>query len=159
MPIHQNNIKSLSAEDYRQIAREHARLERYLADLRETCQNLDNTLGCDTCGREKLASCHGRMHSFLHDLLDITGKHFVNEEAIMLSRPHVTEDYGYYRMHHQAHLQIMKALKGLVEQCGLLDRQGATDAAYRELFGKISVLFEEHDRAFDDPFIQSTRTA
>lgn len=159
MPIHQNSIKTLSAEDYRQIEWEHARLERYLADLHETCHNLNSQLGCDTCGSEKLASCHGRMHSFLHDLLDITGKHFVNEEKIMLSRPHVTEDYAYYREHHQAHLQIMKALKSITEQCGMLDRQGATAEAYRELFGQISALFEEHSRAFDDPFIQSTRTA
>lgn len=159
MPIHQNNIKALSDADYQQIKLEHERLERYLADLRETCCNLDNEIGCDGCGSEKLASCHGRMHSFLHDLLDITGKHFVNEEKIMLSRPHVNEDYAYYRMHHQAHLQIMKALKSVAEQCGKLDREGATAAAYRELFGKISVLFDEHSRSFDDPFIQSTLTA
>lgn len=159
MPIHQNNIKTLSAADYHQIEREHERLERYLADLRETCWNLDTGLGCDSCGSEKLASCHGRMHSFLHDVLDITGKHFLNEETIMLSRPHVSEDYAYYRAHHQAHLQVMRALKATVEQCALLDRQHNTVSAYRELYGKISALFEEHSRAFDDPFIQSTHAA
>jgi hemerythrin len=159
MPIHPDNIKALSAEDYRQIELEHARLERFLEDLHDTCHHLDSQLGCEHCGSEKLASCHGRMHSFLHDLLDITGKHFLNEENIMLSRPHVTEDYAYYRVHHQAHLKIMQALRSITDQCAALDREGATADAYRALSGKISALFEEHNRAFDDPFIQSTRAA
>jgi len=159
MSTHQSNIKALSNENYQQIELEHARLERYLADLRDTCHYLDSELSCDSCSREKLASCNGRIYSFMHDLLDITGKHFQNEETIMLSRPHVNEDYSYYRTHHQEHLQIMKALKALAEQCGELYQQGATAAAYRELYGKISALFDEHSLAFDDPFIESTRAA
>lgn len=155
MSSHVQNIKGISADDYKLIREEHERLDRFLQDLRDTCCNLDNQLDCNSCSREKFASCHGRMYSFLYDLLDITDKHFYNEESIMLSRPHISEEYEYFRLHRQAHFNIMRSLKSIVDDCASLDERGITAEGYRQLYEKISTLFEEHGRLFDDPFIQS----
>jgi hemerythrin len=154
--IHVQAINKLSPADYRMIEEEHARLRRFLKDLQDTCCNLGNALDCGRCPGEKNASCRGHLPSFFYDLLDLAGKHFFHEESIMLGRPHVTEDYEYFRRHQQAHLSVMQELNAIVEQCNSLNKQGETAESYRQLYNRLSQLFEEHDRSFDDPFIQST---
>jgi hemerythrin len=154
--VHGQAIKSLSPDDYLLIEKEHSRLERYLKDLRDTCCNMENQLNCQSCSSEKSASCRGQLPSYFYDLNDLVGKHFYNEESIMLSRPNITEDYGYFRNHRQAHLSVMRELQEIVGKCALLARQGHTADAYRQLYRDISNVLDEHDRSFDDPFIQST---
>lgn len=147
---------SLTTDDYILIEEEHEQLDKFLSDLRETCCNLDNQLDCKTCDREKVASCRGRFPSFLYRLLETTGTHYNHEETIMLSRSHVTEKYEYFRAHRQAHIAIIKEIKAIVDECDALEQQALTAEGYRQLYQKISKLFEEHERAFDSPFIQST---
>jgi hemerythrin len=157
MVIHVQAIKKLAAADYLLIEKEHALLERFLGDLRDTCCNLDNLLNCQSCGNEKLASCRGRWPSFAHDIVELAGKHFYHEESIMLGRQHVTEEYEYFRIHHQAHVDVMQKLYALLDECSLLDEQGNTDESYRQFYKQLTDLLEEHDHCFDDPFIQSTK--
>jgi len=158
MVIHVQAIKNLSPEDYLLIEKEHSRLRWFLCDLHETCCNLGNQLSCQSCTTVKSASCRGRLPSFFHDLIDLAGKHFYHEESIMLGRPNVTEDYGYFRSHRQAHEKIMYELHSIVAECASLTNQGNTAESYRQLYKRVLNLFEEHDRSFDDPFIQSTIT-
>ena len=148
---------SLAVADYHQIEKEHQQLDRFLSDLRDTCCNLDNALTCTTCTKEKLASCRGRFSSFIYRLLEITGTHYHHEESIMLSRSHVTETYEYFRAHHQAHTDIIDELKILADACATLNQQNSTAEGYRLLYSQISYLFEEHERNFDTPFIESTQ--
>lgn len=150
------SIKSLTPDDYVVLEKEHARLERFLSDIEDTCWHLDNKLNCHGCGSLKFASCYGRLPSFLHDLSEITNKHFAHEESIMLARPHVTEDYEYFRAHRQAHIDIMVALRQIAGECTTLLNQGVIADGYRQLHQKVSHLFEDHEQAFDDPFIRST---
>ena len=157
MTIHDRAIKSLTPADYHLIETEHLRLKKFLNDLRETCCNLDNLLGCETCSGEKLASCRGRLPSFFVDIIDLIDKHFQHEEAIMLSRPHVTEDYAFYRLHNQAHAKILLELNAIIRRCHTINKRENTADAYRQFYNSLAQLFEEHDRAFDDPFIQSTK--
>ena len=157
MAIHDQAIRKLASADYLLIEEEHARLDRLLHDLRDTCCNLDNLLNCEGCGNEKLASCRGRLPSFAHDIIDLTSKHFYHEESIMLSRPHVTEEYEYFRVHHQAHVDLMQKLYALLGECSSLDGQGSSAEGFRQFYKRLSGLLEEHDRCFDDPFIQSTK--
>ena len=156
MVIHVQAIKNLTPADYLLIEKEHERLKRLLQDLHDTSCNLDNLLSCQSCSKEQLASCRGHLPSFFHDLINLAGKHFYHEESIMLSRPGVTEEYEYFRNHRQAHTNIMRELNSIISECSSLDKMGKTDESYRQLFKKVSDLFEEHDRSFDDPFIQST---
>ena len=149
-------IKNLAPADYFLIEEEHERLKSLLHDLHDTSCNLDNMLSCQSCSREKFASCRGHLPSFFHDLIDVAGKHFYHEESIMLSRPNVTEDYEYFRNHRQAHANIMRELDVIVSECSSLDKMEKTDESYRQFYKRLSDLFEEHDRSFDDPFIQST---
>ncbi len=157
MVIHRQAVKNLTPADYLLIEKEHTQLEKFLHDIRDTCCNLDNALTCQSCSAGKLASCRGLLPSYLHDVIDLAEKHFDHEEAIMLSRPHVTEDYGYFRTHHQAHEDILKKLIALRGESLSLDGQGRTDEGYRQFYKKLSDILEEHDRSFDDPFIQSTK--
>lgn len=159
MVIHASAIKSLAPGDYAVIEDEHSRLHKFLSNLYTTCCNIDNHLPCDSCTGEKHASCKGHLPSFFYDLLDLCGKHFFHEESIMLGRPHVTEEYEYFRLHRQAHQKIMRDLNRLVIECGSLGKQGNVAQSYRHLHKEISDLFEEHDRAFDDPFILSTTSS
>lgn len=160
MLIHDQAIRELVPADYLVIEKEHALLERFLSDLRDACacSNLDNLSDCQSCDNGKKASCQGRLPSFLFYVIDLAAKHFDHEETIMLSRPHVTEDYEYFSIHRQAHADIMQKLHALVEECFSLGNQSNIAEIYRQFHKKLSDLFEEHDRSFDDPFIQSTKT-
>ncbi len=158
MLVHNKAINKLAPADYLVIEKEHKSLEKYLSDLREACacSSLDKISNCQTCDHEKQTSCLGRLPSFLFHIIDLASVHFDHEETIMLSRPHVTEHYEYFRAHHQAHVDILHNLQALVDECLSLRNQGNTPEIYRQFFEKISYMFEEHDRVFDDPFIEST---
>ena len=159
MSIHVEAIKTLSAADYRIIEKEHQLLEKFLSDLRDacSCSKQENLPDCSRCDHEKQTSCQGRLPSFLYYVIDLAADHFDHEEAIMLSRPHVTEDYEYFRTHKLAHAEIMQKLNDLVDECFASDRESNTAEIYIQFYGKLSNMFEEHDRSFDDPFILSTK--
>lgn len=158
MVIHLQAIKHLNPDDYIQIENDHLRIQKYVTDLRNICCNLTNNHDCQSCSREKRGSCGGLLPSFFYDLIGLVGRHFSNEESIMLSRPHVTEDYEYFHKHRKAHYDIMHQLEGVVSESSSLCNQGSMADSYRHLHSRILHLFEEHDRSFDDPFIQSILT-
>jgi len=155
--IHVQVIKKLALADYLHIEEEHPRLERLLHGLQETCCNLDNLLSCQGCDSGKLASCRGRLPSYIHDLIDLVDMHFYHEESIMLSRPQVKAGYEHFRLHRQAHANIMRELNSMVSEYSSVDKLEKKYESYRKFYKKLSDLFEEHDRCFDDPFIQSTK--
>lgn len=146
----------LTPEDYRKIAQDHARLHELATDLEDTCCNLKNGLDCSGCGAARQASCRGRLPSFCFAILELSSRHFQCEELIMLSRPNVTEDSTYYRSHHSAHQNIIARLNRLANQSYAMGKSGQLAEAYRALHADFMRVLEEHDRTFDDPFIQST---
>lgn len=157
MTIHQQAIKNLAHPDYPLIESEHKRLEIFLHDLRDTCDQLDSSLSCHGCGSEKFASCKGRVPSFFLDLMDLIDKHFYHEETIMLRR-HGDKTDEHFDNHCLAHTQIMQKLNVIIKDCYSIHKQGATADGYRQFFKKISSIFEAHSREYDAPFIQSTIT-
>ena len=157
MAIHVQAISKLAPADYLLIEEEHNRLGMLLRDLHGTCCNLDNLLNCHGCDSAKLASCRGRLPSYIHDLIDLVDMHFYHEESIMLGRPQVTVGNEYFRIHKQAHDNIMQELKSIAGECNSLAKLERIAEGYRHLYKKLSDLFEEHDRCFDDPFFQSTK--
>ncbi len=160
MSIHRQAIKKLASADYLVIEKEHTLLEKYLADLRDacTCSNTENLPDCQLCDQEKQASCQGRLASFLFAIVDLAHRHFANEEAIMLSRPHITTEYKYFRIHKQAHADIMQKLYALSDECLSLRNQDNIAKVFSRFHKTLSDLFTEHDSNFDDPFIESTIT-
>jgi len=159
MAVHIQAIKALAPADYLLIEREHVLLKNFLSDLRKACacSNLDTMPDCKRCDHEMQTSCQGRLPSFLHYLIELATNHFEHEEAIMLSRPHVTEDYEYFRIHQRAHVEIMQKLSALVDECFALDEDDNPAEVYIRFYEQLSAIFEEHDQAFDDPFILSTK--
>lgn len=160
MLIHNKAINLLSPADYLIIEKEHKLLEKYLSDLGDacSCSHLETLPDCQSCDHGKQTSCQGRLPSFLFHIIDLANEHFDHEETIMLSRPHVTVEYEYFRIHHQAHLDIIQKLQALVDECLSLRNQVSPAEIYRKFHEKISTMFEEHDQVFDDPFIESTKT-
>ena len=69
----------------------------------------------------------------------------------------VTDEYDDFRIHQQAHNSILHELNTKVSQCASLDAMGDTAEAYRQLYKRMSELFEEHARLLDGPFIESTK--
>ena len=158
MAVHNKAINKLSPADYAMINGEHKQLEKYLADLRDACVCSQlAAVNMPVCIKEQQTSCQGRMPSFLFHIIELAGRHFDHEEAIMLSRPHVTENYEYFRIHRQAHLDIMQSLHGLAETYSSATKKTNTAEVYRLFHEKIASLFGEHDRLFDDPFVESTQ--
>lgn len=159
MLVHNRAIKALAPADYLVIENEHKLLEKYLANLQDACvcSNPDQLPDCPHCDHEMQASCQGRLPSFLFHIIDLAGKHFDHEETIMLSRPHVTQDYAYFRAHQQAHAQVMMQLNALSDQCLKLRNKSNTPDIYSQFYEKLTKIFDQHDRDFDDPFIASTK--
>jgi hemerythrin len=160
MSVHVEAIKALAAADYDVIEKEHQLLQKFLSDLGDACvcSKQDTLPDCNRCDHEKQTSCQGRLPSFLYYVIDLAADHFDHEEAIMLSRPHVTEDYEYFRAHKLAHAEIMQKLNDLVDECFASDRESNTAEIYIQFYEELSKIFEEHDQSFDDPFILSTKT-
>lgn len=158
MLVHGQAIKELAPADYLMIKNEHKLLEKYLDNLRDACacSNLGKPPESQRCMQEQQTSCQGRLPSFLFHIIDLAGKHFDHEETIMLSRPHVTRDYEYFRIHQQAHADVMRKLNALSDECLLLRDKHNTAEIYKQFHEKLSSIFNEHDRNFDDPFIEST---
>lgn len=150
-------VKKLTPEEFKLIENEHLRLHNSLENLRNTCRNLDNQRSCENCTREQIATCQGRLVSFSHNIINITTNHFNHEESIMLRLSLVTQEYGDFRSHQQAHNSILDELNAKVKQCALLDAHGNTSEAYRQLHKKMSELFEEHVLLLDGPFIKSAQ--
>lgn len=159
MSLHDQAVKNLEAEDYLLIEKEHAQLEQFLADLATACAcaQLAMPNAHSICNTEQQASCQGRLASYLFYVIDLAAKHFDHEEEIMLSRPHVTEDYEYFRLHRLAHVEILQNLNDLVDKCFALGKLGDTAVIYQQFHRELSDMFAAHDRAFDDPFIASTQ--
>jgi hypothetical protein len=157
--LHNKAIKELPIEDYLIIEKEHQLLEKYLNNLRDACicSNLEKLPDCKTCDGEKQSSCLGRLPSFLFHIIELAGMHFNDEETIMLSRPNVTSQNEYFRVHQLAHADIMHKLNELVENCLSMRSNHNVADTYVKFYEKTSNLFEEHDRLFDNPFIESTK--
>ncbi len=157
MDINGLEVKQLAPAEYKLIEDEHLRLHDTLKNLRDTCCNLDNQGSCQSCSREQLATCRGRLVSFCYNIINIATNHFNHEESIMRRLSLVTHKYEDFRIHQQVHNNILNELNAKVSQCALLDAQGKTSEAYRQLYKRMSELFEEHARLLDEPFIKSTR--
>lgn len=159
MSIHREAIRALSPADYLLIEEEHLLLEKFLCDLRDACacSKVEQVSVCGRCDHEQQTSCQGRLPSFLHYVIDLAASHFEHEEAIMLNRPNVTENYEYFRAHKLAHAEIMQQLNDLVDECFALDQEADTARIYAQFYQRLADMFEAHDRAFDDPFILSTK--
>jgi hemerythrin len=160
MPVHNKAIQELAPEDYLLIEKEHNQLEKYLINLRDACacSTNENPADCQLCDHEKKVLCLGRLPSFLFCIIEFATKHFEHEEAIMLNRPHVSNNDPYFRAHQQAHFDIVLKLQALVDECLSLKKEGNIPEIYRYFYDNIAEMFESHDRLFDNPFIQSTQS-
>lgn len=151
-------ISGLSAEDHRLIEDEHARLERFLHDLRDTCKEFCTQNDCQGCERERIASCRGRLTSFFYDFLDLVAEHFENEEKIMRGSLLAMEDSPYYRQHQEEHASLMREMRTLMQESAALSEQGNTAQAIRQLYSRVTARFGEHARLYDTPFLRAAQS-
>ncbi len=142
-----------SADDRLLIDAEHARLEQFLKDLRDTCENFGASGNCYGCSRVQVATCQGRLTSFFFDFLDLISEHFDNEERIMLDTLPPSEQDGYFLRHQAAHARLTREVREFMRESAVFSNQGNPSEAIRRLERKISELFGHHAHAFDDIFL------
>lgn len=148
-------ITKINEDDYALLEAEHERLNQYLLDLEDTCAHLSGLRDCGLCDPEIASACAGRMPSFLHDLLDMTEKHFFHEEAIMIEMLNHDNNNEHLKTHRRAHMQILQATHQVIGEANTLNRQGETAQAYRLLFTTMTKLLNEHTSIFDMPFVEA----
>lgn len=136
--------------DKLRIEEEHTHLERYLKDLVDACTELASMNECAACGREKGASCKGRLSSFQFDFLDLVAEHIENEENIMRNHIESPEDSHYFRLHQVEHVRLMDELRNkLMHESSILNKQGKTAEAIRMLHTKLTEIFKDHCEDYD----------
>lgn len=150
------NFSVLSAADRRLIEDEHARLEHFLDDLRDTCHEFVTNQTCQFCDRARMACCKGRLNSFFHDFQDLVAQHFDNEETILRHLVPTLQEEEYFIRHQQAHERLMVEVREALRQSLALNGQGETAEAIRLLYRRIAAMFGEHARNFDDTFLYPT---
>ena len=153
--LHLEHISGeLSATDRQLIDGEHERLEQFLNDLRDTCENFGADGNCHACNRSQVATCKGRLTSFFYDFLDLVSQHFDNEETIIVGHLKAADEDEYFRRHHAEHARLMAELKILMRESSLQSHQDNPSAAIRGLEHKIAEMFGTHAHAFDGPFLR-----
>ena len=152
------DFRELTTVERQLIEDEHTHLERFLRDLRDTCCEFYSLKGCQGCGREKIASCQGRLISFEHVFLDFVIEHFGNEEKIMseISRPQDTNEY--FRLHQQEHDRLLQEMESLMHKLSTKSKQGHTAVAIREFHYRVAELFGKHAHTFDDFFLHQPKS-
>ncbi len=133
---------------------EHARLECLLRGLREACCEFDRLKECQSCDKEQIASCQGRLVSFSHDFLDFVIEHFENEERIMTAILGAEDSDRYFHPHQKAHVRLVREMERPMSELSRMSKQGNTAAAIGELYGLTEEMFSEHARACDDALMQ-----
>lgn len=151
-----NHISSeLAAVDRLLIDEEHARLEQFLNDLCDTCDNFSAQGECYGCSRAQVATCQGRLASFFYDFLDLVAEHFEHEETIMRGIMTTTEDERHFLLHQAEHARLMSEVKSLMRESSAISRQGNPSEAMRRLDRMIAEMFGVHAHIFDVPFLQA----
>lgn len=152
-----NDVRELSVAEHRLIVDEHARLDKFLRGLRETCCEFDSLKECQGCDRGKIASCQGRLISFEHVFLDLVIEHFKNEEKIMSEIFRTQDTNERFRLHQQEHDKLLREMESLMRRLSTESERGHTAVAIREFYHRVTELFGEHVRTFDDPYMRQPK--
>lgn len=153
-------IKLLAPIDLIEIEREHAELSSFLHELRSACacSKFNRLNNCDFCDHEKTSSCQGRLSSFMFYGLYLVDKHFDHEETIILNTLHVTKKNELFRLHQQAHDEILQKLITGTNEWSSVASSKNTPLIYSQFYKVFDNLLKEHDHKFDAPFVQFTNS-
>jgi|GEM_PF-4759181 len=147
---HGEFVYKRDSDNFVQLHEEHKRIFNLLDDLAATCVHLDDELSCADCSRAQHGVCHGRLPSFLHDLIDLCAVHFYREECLIEQELIDSSIHAALKTHHKAHIVLLRRISQLSMSVSALHRQHMTDQAYRDFSHEISALLEEHDQQFDN---------
>lgn len=147
---------SLDPADRALIDAEHARLERFMLDLRDTCENFGANGDCYQCSKGQVATCQGRVTSFLYDFMDLIAEHVENEEAIMRHTLADADNDTHFQAHQAEHARILRDVRELMRVSSVHATRGNPSASIHLLFMKISEMFGDHARRFDGEFLGHT---
>jgi hemerythrin len=147
----------LSRDERLMIDEEHARLEQFLEDLHDTCENFLLQGNCFGCTRTQVATCQGRLSSFFFDFIDLVDAHFDTEEKIMLGSLKASSEDAYFKKHQAEHVRLVNEVRNLMRESSKFSQQGNPSEAIRRLESKLDELFGVHSHEFDAPFLQATQ--
>ncbi len=148
---------NISATDRLLLDEEHARLEQFMNDMSDICENFFLHGNCLACNRSQVATCQGRLTSFFYDFLDLVAEHFENEENILRSSLTGGDGDERFFQHKNEHARLMHEINDLMRESLLLSHQGNPSAAIRRLDQKITEMFGAHANVFDAPILLLTQ--
>lgn len=149
-PLDQDH-KMITEDGLRSIEDEHAPLAASLKGMRDMCGwFFDKEHECTNCKGERMASCQGLLPSFAHDILELTIRHFENEEAIMAGIQKTSIRKLDIEAHKRAHLQLLRELEGMLQRMKSMNSQGLTAKAVWDFHQEALLLSSEHTRLFDN---------
>jgi hypothetical protein len=151
-------IKLLAPEDLEVIEKGHAELNNFLQELRNacSCSKLNKLNNSDICDNEKISSCQGRLSSFLAYGFYIVSKHFDHEENIILNTLHISKQHELFRLHQNAHEEILQKFNENVRDWRSITSSKNTHIIYDQFYKVLNNLLKEHEHKFDKPFIKFT---
>lgn len=156
MATTETEVTPLTEADRALIEAEHHRLEQMLNDLCSTCCHFLSKLDCVHCNHETMATCQGRLPSFLFDFHDFVSEHIDNEESIMEHTLPADEFGDYLKAHQKEHVQLLREVRDMIDDAYRLGRQGNVAAAIRQFHALITERFSEHARNFDSILLHAT---
>lgn len=156
MVFHKHALESLSKEEFSRIAREHRQLVKFVQELEKACECAQQDAHASKlkCNSEDKASCAGRFPSYLYHVIELTSRHFIHEEMIMLEQTHIDKDNQQFIKHHKAHVSVLNKLHNMIDEYFSEINDVPISALYRRFYTDITSLFDKHDRAFDNPFFK-----
>ncbi len=156
MVFHKHALESLSKEEFSRIAREHRQLVKFVQELKNACACAAQD--ADTpklkCNSEDKASCAGRFPSYLYHVIDLTSRHFIHEEMIMLEQKDIDRDHQLFIKHHKAHVSVLNKLHQMIDEYFSEINDVPISELYQRFYHDIASLFDKHDKAFDNPFFK-----
>lgn len=160
MVFHKHALESLSKEEFSRIAREHRQLVKFVQELKKACAcAMQDDQGTKlSCNSENKASCAGRFPSYLYHVIDLTTRHFIHEEMIMLEQTHIDRDNQLFIKHHKAHVSVLNKLHHMIDEYFSQINDVPISKLYRGFYTDITTLFDKHDKAFDNPFFKMSQS-
>jgi len=136
-----NDIQLISHSftEHATIHTAHQELEKLQNDLNETCRNLSTTKNCQSCSKELVACCKGRLSSYAHDFICLV------EERMLQDELEAEQDPIGLLSCQVNHDKLWSKVNNLAEGSVSLARTGSVAEGYSKLHGVISDILEGND--------------
>ena len=101
-------------------------------DISETCCNMGNSLGCLGCSSGSIASCKGRLPSYIHYFIYLVEARIEHDESV------ATQDFAVSLLRQMEYDKLLFKVNELGNECILLAKQDRVTESYHKLHRMVS---------------------